>query len=117
MEWDESSLSVAVQAQLLGVSRSSLYYRAVPPSAAEIALKHRIDEIYTASPFYGSRRISAQLRREGQMINRKQVQRHMHEMGLAGITPGPNLSRRHQDHQLYPYLLRGRAMTDPNIEV
>jgi putative transposase len=64
------------------------------PSVEEVALKHRIDEIYTAYPFYGSRRIAVQLRREGQLINRKAVQRHMREMGIAGICPGPNLSQR-----------------------
>jgi putative transposase len=80
----------------------------------EVALKHRIDELYTAHPYYGSRRITAQLHREGQLINRKQVQRHMREMGLAGITPGPNLSKRRQDHQVYPYLLRGLTITKPN---
>jgi putative transposase len=59
-----------------------------------VALKHRIDAIYTQRPFYGSRRITAQLRREGEEVNRKAVQRHMREMGIAGICPGPNLSRR-----------------------
>jgi putative transposase len=71
--------------ELLSLSRSSLYYQPVPPSAEEVAIKHRIDEIYTAFPFYGSRRITAQLRRDGKMINRKAVQRHMRKMGLVGV--------------------------------
>jgi putative transposase len=91
---------------LLSLSRTSLYYQPVLPSAEEVALKHRIDEIYTEFPFYGSRRIAAQLRREGRCINRKAVQRHMREMGIAGICPGPNLSQRGQAHRIYPYLLR-----------
>jgi putative transposase len=103
-----------VQADLLGISRSSLYYRPRHPTAEEVALKHRIDSIYTQYPFYGSRRITAQLRREGREVNRKAVQRHMREMGIAGICPGPNLSRRAQCERVYPYLLRGLACTHPN---
>ena len=72
-----------------------------------MAIKHRIDEIYTDHPYYGSRRITAQLRRDGYMVNRKAVVRHMQEMGISGICPGPNLSKRNQEHQVYPYLLRG----------
>ena len=103
-----------MQAELLGLSRASLYYRPVPPSPAEIALKHRIDEIYTAYPFYGSRRITVELRREQRVINRKAVQRHMREMGLAGICPGPNLSKRALQHQVYPYLLGSVRAAWPN---
>lgn len=114
VEWDRPVLSLTAQADLLSLSRSSLYYRPVEPSAEEVALKHRIDELYTAAPFYGSRRIRAQLEREGWEINRKQVQRHMRQMGLAGITPGPNLSKRRQEHQVYPYLLRNLPVTAPN---
>jgi putative transposase len=102
------------QAELLGVSRSSLYYRPRPPAPEEVALKHRIDAIYTHYPFYGSRRITAQLRREGEEVNRKTVQRHMREMGIAGICPGPNLSRRAHGEQVYPYLLRGLTCRYPN---
>jgi putative transposase len=103
-----------IQADLLSISRSSLYYQAVVPSTEEVALKHRIDELYTAYPFYGSRRITAQLRRDGMAINRKAVQRHMREMGITGICPGPNLSRRNQEHQVYPYLLRQVTAAYPN---
>lgn len=71
MERNGSELPLNVQAELLSLSRSSLYYQSVPPSAEEVAIKHRIDEIYTAYPFYGSRRIAVQLQREGQCINRK----------------------------------------------
>lgn len=102
------------QAELLGLNRSSLYYKPVEPSEDELALKRRIDEIYTECPFYGSRRITAILHREGLQVNRKAVQRHMREMGIAGICPGPNLSRRNQEHQVFPYLLRGLQITGPN---
>lgn len=91
-----------------------MYYKPVPPSEEEIALKHRIDEIYTAHPYYGSRRITAQLRREGFLVNRKAVQRHMQEMGIAGICPGPNLSKRRLENRTFPYLLRGITISHPN---
>ena len=103
-----------MQANLLGICRSSLYYRPRQPSAEEVGLKHRIDALYTQHPFYGSRRITAQLRREGRVINRKAVQRHMREMGIAGVYPGPNLSRRAQGEQVFPYLLRGYTCSYPN---
>jgi putative transposase len=103
-----------VQAELLSLSRSSLYYQRAFPPAEEVALKHRIDELYTAWPFYGSRRITAQLNRDGMTINRKTVQRHMREMGITGISPGPNLSQRHKEHTVYPYLLRNVISSHPN---
>jgi putative transposase len=99
------------QAQLLGLSRASLYYIGVPPSAAEVAIKHRIDEIYTQYPFYGSRRIAVQLQREQHRVCRNTVARYMREMGIAAIYPGPNLSKRELAHRLYPYLLRGLRIT------
>jgi putative transposase len=66
-----------------------LYYQPRPPSAEEVRLKHCIDEVYTQSPFYGARKIAAQLQREGMGINRKTVGRYMREMGIAAIYPGP----------------------------
>lgn len=114
MERGESELALSVQAELLSLSRSSLYYQPVLPSAQEVAIKHRIDEIYTECPFFGSRRILIQLRQEGVCINRKAVQRHMREMGIAGVCPGPNLSKRHQAHAVYPYLLRHVTASYPN---
>jgi putative transposase len=118
VEWEPASgsaeLPLVVQADLLSLSRSSLYYQPAPPSADEVAIKHHIDEVYTACPFYGSRRITAQLVRDGLTINRKTVQRHMREMGIAGVSPGPNLSQRRKDHAVYPYLLRGVTSRHPN---
>ena len=109
-----AELPLTTQAQLLSLNRSSLYYVPIAPSPAEVALKHRIDEIYTQWPFYGVRRITAQLRREGRQINHKAVARHMHEMGLAAIHPGPNLSNRAQRAAIYPYLLRHVTAAHPN---
>jgi len=81
----------------------------VPPSPEELALKRRIDELYTAYPFYGSRKIAAVLG-----LNRKLVQRHMREMGIAGICPGPNTSKRAAEHRVFPYLLRHIRASAPN---
>jgi putative transposase len=114
IERDNPELSLAVQSELLSLNRTSLYYEAVGPSAEEIAAKHRIDEIYTAHPYYGSRRITVTLCQEGRPISRPTVQRYMREMGISGISPGPNLSKRGMDHKLYPYLLRGRTIRHPN---
>lgn len=110
----DRQLSVRTQAALLGVQRSGLYYRPVAPQAAEVRLKHRLDELYTAHPFYGSRRLAAQLRREGLLVNRKAVQRHMREMGIAGIAPGPQTSTPAPEHRVYPYLLRGVRASYPH---
>ena len=73
----------------------------------------RVDEIYTAKPFYGSRRILQELRREGHNVNRKRVQRIMQNLGLAGNQPGPNTSKSHPEHVKFPYLLRGLVILCP----
>ena len=113
VEWSDAPLSLLVQANLLSLSRASLYYQPVGPSPHELAVKRRIDEIYTAYPFYGSRKILVVLKRNF-VINRKAVQHYMREMGLAGIVPGPNLSQRNLAHKIYPYLLRHLSITRPN---
>jgi putative transposase len=114
VERESRELALTQQAELLSISRSSLYYQPREPSAEEIAIKHRIDEIYTQYPFYGSRKIAAQLHREGVVINRKTVQRQMREMGIVAIYPGPNLSRRQHKEQVFPYLLRNLTVRAPN---
>ncbi len=114
LDWTREELPISMQAPLLSLSRSGLYYQPVAPSAKEVALKHRIDEIYTAHPYYGSRRISAQLAREGQEVNRKAVVHHMQEMGLAALYPGPNLSKRALKAAVFPYLLKGVQANYPN---
>lgn len=105
---------MSAQAQLLGLNRTSLYYQPVPPSAEEIALKHRIDQLYTDHPYYGSRRITEQLKQEGLEVNRKAIMRHMHEMGLAAVYTGRNLSKRAHQATIYPYLLANIAASYPN---
>ena len=114
VEHQAEALALSTQADLLSISRSSLYYQPVPPPPEEVALKHRIDELYTAHPFYGSRKLTILLAEEGYPINRKRVQRYMREMGIHGVTPGPNLSKRLSEHRVYPYLLRNRSAQRPN---
>jgi putative transposase len=113
IERPAAALPLTTQAQLLSVNRTHLYYQPVAPSATEVAIKHRIDELYTAHPFYGSRRMAVLLAPTWH-VNRKRVQRYMREMGIAAIHPGPNLSRRRQDHAIYPYLLRAVTAAHPN---
>jgi putative transposase len=110
---EHPDLSLSQQAELLGLNRTGLYYQPVGPSEKELLAKRRIDEIYTEYPFYGSRRITIVLSNE-MSISRPTVQRYMREMGIAGISPGPNLSQRAAAHKRYPYLLRGLEITRPN---
>jgi len=114
IERAEGGLPLSLQAELLSLSLPSLYYQPRLPSAEEVRLKHRIDEVYTLCPFYGSRKIAAQLQREGMGINRKTVACSMREMGIAAISPGPNLSKRNQREGVYPYLLRYITSAYPN---
>ena len=91
-----------------------MYYQKVDPSPEEVACKHRIDEIFTDLPYYGYRKIAAQLHREGRAINEKTVAKYMREMGLMAIHPGPNLSKRAHHAGIYPYLLRNITASAPN---
>lgn len=76
---------------------------------------HMIDEQFTATPFYGSRKMAEHLSRElQQSINRKRIQRLMGEMGIAAVFPGPNTSRQNPQNKIYPYLLRDYRITRPN---
>jgi putative transposase len=98
---------------LLKLPRSTYYYHHGFPGEEELMLRRRIDEIYTMYPFYGSRRIVAELRREGVTINRKKVQRIMGILGLAGCLPGISTSKSCAAHYKFPYLLRGIQITKP----
>lgn len=109
-----ADVPLTAQADILSLSRSSLYYKPSPPSAQEVAAKHRIDELYLEFPYYGARRMAAQLRREGQTLDRKTARKYMQEMGLIAVYPGPNLSKRHSEHRVFPYLLRDVSPSAPN---
>ncbi len=92
---------------MLGLSRSSLYYEPGGEVAEDLRLMRRIDEQYTARPFYGSRRMTVWLNEQGEEVNRKRVRRLMRVMGLEAIYPKPRLSLAGKGHRIYPYLLRG----------
>jgi putative transposase len=113
----KDDLATTRQCELAGVSRATIYAHQQPKVACEddLLLSRLIDEEYTCHPFYGTRRmvviISAAV---GYKVNRKRVQRLMRQMGLQGMAPGPNTSRAHPQHPVYPYLLRGLEVTRPN---
>jgi putative transposase len=90
IDWENREWSVKTQAQLLSLNRSGLDYQPKPPSAEEVAFKHRIDEIYTRCPYYGYRKVTEQMHCEGHAINQKTVAQYMREMGLIAVYPGPN---------------------------
>ena len=110
----DDQMSILAQCRLLRVARSTLYYRPVAASDDDLRLMRRIDEQYLETPFYGSRRMVAVLRREGYAVNRKRVRRLMRLMGIEAIYQKPNTSQRHPDHKVYPYLLRGLVIDRPN---
>ncbi len=107
-------MPVVMQCELLSLHRSGVYYAPKPPDARELLIKRQIDEIYTACPFYGVRKITAQLRANGLVVNHKAVARHMREMGLVAIQPSPKTSQGAAAHTVYPYLLRGVEASYPN---
>ena len=113
LEKDNPEIPLKTQAELLGISYSSLFYKPVPPSPRELAIKRRIDELYTVYPFYGSRKIAYLLRPEFG-VSRPTVQRYMREMGIFGLVPGPNTSQAAPQHPIYPYLLRNVTAARPN---
>ena len=107
-------LSVVRQCQLLGISRSSFYYRAKGTSPQDLTLMREMDRQYLETPFYGSRRMKACLDRRGKPVSRKRVQRLMRAMGLRAIYRQPRTSQPAPDRQVYPYLLRDMTITRPN---
>ena len=112
------SPSVRTLCALAGVSRATVYahHRAIIADAGDRVLCQLIDGQYTNRPFYGTRRMALFLKSRGHTVNRKRVQRLMRGMGLAAMAPGPNTIRvsTHPAHKIYPYLLRGVAITRPN---
>ena len=113
IDWKISSPSITRQCELLGLSKGACYYHPVSESKENLILMSLIDKIYTDHPFYGSRRINVTLRKKGHGVNRKRIQRLMHEMGLEAIYPKQNLSKRNHEHKIYPYLLRGITPIGP----
>ena len=99
---------------LLGLARSSLYYRPREASGENLALMQAIDRQYLDTPFYGSRRMKVWLAREGRYVSRKRVQRLMRIMGLRAIYRSPRTSRPAPEHRVYPYLLKKIRVIRPN---
>ena len=108
------SLSIVRQCALMGVSRSSLYYRPKETSQQYLSLMREMDRQYLEPPFYGSRRMKVWLERRGVRVSRKRVQRLMRAMGLRAIYRRPSTSRRSPENPVYPYLLRNARITRPN---
>jgi putative transposase len=105
IERSHPQISIRRQCTLLGLNRSSLYYPPAQATAENLRLMRLIDQQYTRTPFYGSRRMTNWLRREGLGVNRKRVQRLMRQMGLEAVYPRPRLSLAGPEHKVYPYLL------------
>lgn len=119
LDRNHGQLSIRRQCALLSVARSAVY-RPPPPAndspreGGDLTLTRRIDELFTAWPFFGSRRMTTVLRSEGHAINRKRVQRLMRKMGIVALGPKPRTTTPAPGHKIYPYLLRGLAVERPN---
>ena len=111
---EHPKLPIARQFALLGVSRSSIYYRPKGAPEADLSLMTEIDRQYLEAPFYGSRRMKAWLERRGTPVSRKRVQRLTRITGLRAIYRRPGASRPAPDRRVDPYLLRNVRITWPN---
>jgi putative transposase len=111
---DHPVLSLSRQCKILSISRSSFYYAPKGESPENLALMRRIDELFLKYPFYGSRQMVRQLRREGLCIGRHRVRRLMSLMGLEAIYQAPRTSTPHPEHRIYPYRLKGLTIDRPN---
>jgi len=107
-------LSLSRQCRLLTISRSSFYYAPKGESLENLALMRTLDALFLKYPFYGSRQMVRQLRREGVRVGRHRVRRLMRLMGLAAIYQTPRTSEPHPEHRVYPYLLKGLAIERPD---
>jgi putative transposase len=114
VDFAHPSLSVRRQCALLGITRSGVSYQPVAPSALTVSVLHALDALYTAYPFYGSRRMTVEVRAQGYLVNRKRVSRLMRALGLWAIYLGPRTTVPHPGHKIYPYLLRGVLVTAVN---
>jgi len=114
IERPSEDLSVRRQCALLNLARSGVYRTKPVAGADDLALMRRIDELHLELPFYGSRRMMFELDKEGRSVNRKRVQRLMRVMGIEALVPRPGTSKAAPGHKIYPYLLRGVSITEPN---
>jgi putative transposase len=107
-------LSVQRQAKVLQISRSSVYYKPRPVSEDDLFLMRRIDELHLNYPFAGSRMLRGLLWQQGLEVGRRHIKTLMRKMGIEAIYRKPNTSKPAPGHRIYPYLLRGLAVTRPN---
>ena len=107
-------LPIVRQAQLLELSRSSVYYCPQPTSDADLALMRRIDELHLEHPFAGSRMLRDLLNHEGFAVGRKRVTTLMRKMGIEALYRKPRTSGRDRERTVFPYLLRGMTIERPN---
>ena len=107
-------LSIAKQAEALGISRGSVYYLPRPVPAADLAIMRRMDELHLELPFAGSRMLRDLLNQEGIDIGRRHVSTLMKRMGIEALYRKPNTSKPAPGHKIYPYLLRGMTIDRPN---
>jgi len=115
LQRDHARLSIRRQCVLLGLARSGVYrHGQAANDDNDLAVMHRLDELFLAHPFLGSRRMAAMLQAEGQAINRKRVQRLMRLMGIVALGPKPRTSRPAPGHKIHPYLLRGMMIDKAN---
>lgn len=114
IEPEHPEISILRQCDLVGLPRATFYYEPRPVSAMNLDLMNELDELYTRMPFYGSRRMTAELRNRGYEVNRKRVSRLMGVMGLEAIYPKRNLSKPAPGHKIYPYLLRDVEIVRPD---
>ena len=110
----DDRLSVTRQAQLLGISRGSVYYLPRPVSDSDLALMRRLDELHLEHPFMGARMLRDQLARQGIHAGRRHIGTLMQRMGITALAPQPGTSKRAPGHKIYPYLLRKVAVTRAN---
>jgi putative transposase len=111
---DHPDLSLSRQCRLLSISRSSFSFAPKGETQENLALMRRIDALFLKYPFYGSRQMARQLRREGVRVGRHRVRRLMRLMGLEAIYQAPRTSAPHPAHRVYPYLLKGMAIDRSN---
>lgn len=114
IEFGNKKIALYRQCELLGLSRSALYYKPRGLREEDLELMRLLDEQFTKTPFYGSRRMVAWLSSIGYEVNRKRVVRLMRTMGLEAIYPKPRLSCPARGHRIYPYLLRGKKVSRVN---
>ena len=114
VERSGKDLSVRRQCALVGVARSGIYRPKPVAEADDLAVMRHIDELHLELPFYGSRRMTFELNKEGRGVNRKRVQRLMRVMGIEALVPRPGTSKAAPGHKIYPYLLRGLKIVETN---